>query len=115
MSESYTPVEGDRVRVVLEGVADDIRYERFRIGGGTLFANIIDPNKDHVVSVEKLEPPVTVFKPGDTVRNKKLHEYIYTVAENGYYDHYAACVFTDGEELFTSRDYELVELVPKPF
>ena len=112
----YRPSKGDRVRVVLEGeVTSTHRGGDSFVVGAFGEANEIAASAEHVISIEKLEPPVTVFKPGDTVRNKKLHEFIYTVAENGYYDHYAACVFTDGEESFTSETYELILFAEVPF
>jgi len=62
----YKPKEGDYVRVVLEGQVE------YLTGGDSFMLNTngIYPDQEHVVSVEKIEPPVEVFKPGDVVRSK---------------------------------------------
>jgi len=51
----YEPKTGDRVRVVLEGVARDMEQGDFEIGPA-LGGNYIAPNADHVVSIELLTP-----------------------------------------------------------
>lgn len=55
---------GDRVRVVLEGVASDSEYNNHGFNIGTGNANFINPQQAHVVSVEVLAKQ---FKVGDTV------------------------------------------------
>ena len=51
---TYTPREGDHVRVVLEGKVDRCgnNAEEFDLGN-----NIIMPSRAHVKSVEKIDPP----------------------------------------------------------
>lgn len=56
--------QGDRVRVVLEGVAKDPRFSGTGFLLGANSENLIVPNWDHVVSVEVLAKQ---FKVGDTV------------------------------------------------
>jgi hypothetical protein len=64
----YWPKNGDEVEVVLRGKVFYANSNDFTVGtpgrGGT---NVIHPAKDHVKSVRLIEPPVTVFRPGQIV------------------------------------------------
>lgn len=62
----YVPKVGDRVRVVLEGEVTRVYTGRLLVGTG-LFDNWIDPAADHVVSVEKVSPPLPTT-PGSVIR-----------------------------------------------
>ena len=109
----YTPQRGDRVRVVIEGEVYHVAEDRFGVGDDPLDGrgNIIYPDKGHVVSVEKLEPPVEVFKPGDVVRYKfGPRRYVYTIATGGYVDHEDGVYLDAAGDLFTSRSYEKIDL-----
>lgn len=57
--------KGDRVRVTFESVASEVSSVGLNLHNGHTFVNI----KQEGVTVEKIEPPVEVFKPGDVVRN----------------------------------------------
>ena len=106
--------KGDRVRVALEGVVQ----RTFDNGNLWLessdFGTAIDGT--HVISVEKIEPPVEVFKPGDVVRSLATGSYWY-LATNGYVRMTSADFpepvefyeYTDSTE-FTSDEYEKVDL-----
>lgn len=108
MSEKYTPVEGERVRVVLEGEVTYLARHGFSVGDGTA-NNYITAHAEHVVSVEKIEPPVEVFKKGDTVRSLNSHSYVFTIGRDGYFDHYNG-IFNPNSPPFTSRYFERVTL-----
>lgn len=114
MSE-YKPQDGDRVRVVYEGVVGD---------ADTLGFLIREEGKDTVpfffsdaglVSVEKIKPPAEVFGPGDVVRDKATGS-LYSIGHDGYLSHQThgfyewypggAC----RPNYFDSRGYEKVEI-----
>jgi hypothetical protein len=109
----YKPVKGDRVRVVLEGTAEGTATSPRTTGEFCLDENPLD----NAVSVEKVEPPVTVFKPGDVVRSKstgsvyprrrRLHGVHVPL---GLTDPASGSLLTDGDpaDEFTSNKYELV-------
>lgn len=118
---------GDRVRVVIED-------EVVRCDGGTIYLKNDVPGEDadmwfasgdpNVVSVEKIEPPVEVFKPGDFVKSKDGVARVYYITQNGYvmishplapgasWPHYE---FDHSEDPFDSTEYTKVEMVEKPF
>ena len=113
MSEKYMPVKGDRVRVVLEGeVTSEGRPGTFWISVADRYGwdNHINPEAEHVVSIEKIEPPVETFGPGDTVRHKRFQGLVYSIGRDGYYAHQAQVwrPGVPGDE-FTSESYERVE------
>lgn len=107
MGEKYEPKVGDYVRVVLEGEAESTSEDFFTLGSAG-WSNCIDPDAAHVVSVEKVAPPVVTFKPGDVVRSR-VGGYAYTLTEGGYVAHHSGRFHRD-DEPFTSQDYGLVEL-----
>lgn len=75
----YKPAVGDRVRVVLEG---EVNYSP---GGFYTTRHYFSQGDPEVVSIEKIEPPVTVFKPGDVVRPKsKSCEFEYLLTSDGW-------------------------------
>jgi len=64
----YKPKIGDRVRVVLEGTARDVRADKFNIGREPGKANTVVPSAAHVVSIEKLADPEPTWTSGDVVQ-----------------------------------------------
>ena len=115
----YKPKEGDRVRVVLEGTVTGVNsgygWFNLRTDGGLGYAGIHDDG-----SVEKIEPPVEVFKPGDVVRDKAtstvraLGENGYVILQSGFTQEVGALVsygnFGYQEHEFTSERFEKVDL-----
>ena len=83
----YTPVKGDRVRVVLEG---EVNYVEPSVGSyfdlDTGDTTTIYPRSAATKSVEKLDPAVEVFKPGDVVRAKSYGD-VFTLGKEGYIAH----------------------------
>lgn len=72
--------KGDRVRVTIEGeVQRAFDSGALWLPGG--LGSTVDP--DHIVSAEKIEPPVEPFKPGDFVREISSGQVFY-VAKGGY-------------------------------
>ena len=73
MSE-YRPAKGDRVKVTIEG-----KVTR----AGSEWAVINDHHDIYLknAKVEKIEPPVEVFKPGDVVKNSA---YTYVLTPDGF-------------------------------
>ncbi|MDP9820505.1 hypothetical protein [Nocardioides massiliensis] len=106
MSEKYTPVEGDKVRVVLEGAVDCTVSLGFFVDADDVRSFVA--NK-HVVSVEKIKPPVEVFGPGDTVRSKACRQ-LYSIGWGGYFVHATGKWRRELHLPFTSERYERVEL-----
>lgn len=111
--EKYRPVKGDRVRVVLEGeVVEALSSTTFTVGEAGTWENLINQEREHVVSVEKIEPPVEVFGPGDTVRSRFYPNLVYSIGDDGCYAHHAREWRPAGEDdsYFTSATHERVEL-----
>lgn len=103
----YKPVKGDRVRIVVEDVVLDAGTSDIQTNN-----NWFDREGGHVVSVEKIEPPVTAFKPGDVVRNR-FTRWLYSIAESGYLSHHDRTFYPWGptrQDHFNSKRYELVDL-----
>lgn len=117
MGAQYKPVKGDRVRVVLEGEVDStFANGDFDLGRSIGWTNSIRPTDETVVSIEKIEPPVEVFKPGDVVRSKANPGLLYSIGRDGYLSHSLHEFFgwyptgATHREAFTSRYYEKVSL-----
>lgn len=67
--EEYRPQLGDTVRVTLEGEVTTVwggDDYGITLNGNTLLSN----STMRKASVEKVEPPIEVFQPGDTIRSK---------------------------------------------
>lgn len=105
---------GDRVRVTLEGTVESLSDRDLCVGRGWAEQSIIarHPN-EHTITIEKIEPPVEVFKPGDVVRHKKHRSFRYTLGGGGYFSH-QLLTWVSSATQFTSEDYELVILVEPP-
>ena len=109
----YEPAVGDRVRVTIEGevTATGTRDgHHFDIADGFVYTHA------EGVTVEKVEPPVEVFKPGDFVRRESDGAILH-LAENGWLNmtnnrFYESPEVTGG--YFTSERYEKVELHEAP-
>lgn len=103
--------KGDRVRVVLEG---EVTFVYPGADWALSGRSIVDPTHDHVVSVEVLPPPATVFKPGQVVRARRCPECVFTITRTGWVDHQMGHTHREWPpvDTFTSKDYELVSEVP---
>jgi len=101
--DKYTPEEGDYVRVVIEGRVDSRSTfnDWFSVGDFEFYPT-------EVASVEKIDPPVVQFKPGDTVRDKHRPE-VFTLGVDGYLDHQNWQWYPAPITGFDSQHYELME------
>lgn len=113
----YTPQRGDKVRVTTEvEILDDqvtsvpslprgrgVRGYRALLDGVEV---VIPANAD----IEKLEPPVEVFKPGDVVRSKGSPRFRFALYEGGYVDLVNGLNNEGCVTKFTSADYEKIDL-----
>lgn len=117
MSEKFSGIKkGDRVRIVLE---DEVVHVSDRFLDTTACSY---DDRDGIVSIEVLPPPVVQFQPGDVVRDKDISEHLYALGEKGYthltaYGSYAAGSYGQYGEVgyasrdwFTSESFEKVEL-----
>lgn len=76
----------------------------------------INVGRDGVVRVEKIEPPVEVFKPGDRLRRKGWGDAAFeiTLSEDGYLQHFVTgrtayyAYDANNPTEFSSKDYEKV-------
>lgn len=109
----YKPANGERVRVVYEGEVSSSDDVGFTVEGElpVLWED------QSLVSIEKIEPPVEVFGPGDVVRSKNGTG-TRALGKTGYIrlDREVGAFFAYGSEFakslsdFTSKNYERVEL-----
>lgn len=110
MSEMYVPADGEKVRVVLEGIVS--RRGSYFIVGREGAGSFILPSDEHVVSVEKIEPPVVTFKSGDRLRRKGGGiPYEVTLACGGYIQHFEDVEsewYNNDGTIFTPEHYEKV-------
>lgn len=107
----YKPVKGDRVRVVLEGEVSEVWHSgRFVLQSDDDAVEIgfsADRVEGFNVSIEKIEPPVEVFQPGDVVRSILFPEHVYRLGNGGYYSHSMEKTYRP-LGAFTADEYELV-------
>ena len=105
---AYRPKKGDRVRVVLEGEVDQVNSDgSARVSTGKYFTFAwVDPG---AATIEKIEPPVEVFRPGDVVRHKTAGRFTFALGKFGYLD-IVNGVWNDRPNEFTSESYEKVDL-----
>lgn len=106
---------GDRVRVVAEGLAhNNGRYTVVQNDNDDWLVEYRNGAVGNGVKVEKIEPPVEVFQPGDVVRSKRDGSSTYTITNDGYVSHQTGDHWHDGREYcerqFTSEYYERVDL-----
>lgn len=111
--------KGDRVRITFEGEADEylagITYGTHEAGDRNFE---VRSDEGDTVTIEKIEPPVEVFGPGDLLRT--THDgppAYYYLAENGYvrlvgggYGNVTPFYEYDEGDVFTSKEYEKVDL-----
>ena len=112
----YKPQIGDKVKVTFEGT-----YEAPNGGFGSPGVRPdghpeVFLHASHALraatSVEKIEPPVEVFKPGDVVRHKR-HGDIRAIGNDGWVNLTHGDVITgvyDLDQRFTSDKYERVNV-----
>lgn len=115
---------GDRFRFTVEGVYED-SGGKGGVNVGTYDATRdfdVTSSGDDTVTIEKIEPPVVTFGPGDVVRRKRdgapilLADRGYVYLRGGARGHYYGY-----DEMsyplasFTSERYERVELAEVPF
>lgn len=111
----YKPAKGDRVRVVFEGEVSYINNT------GTLLDLWVSKDGEMIgtlysehLSIEKIEPLVEVFKPGDVVRSKSIARFRYVIGRDGYFSFQGNDFREHDEDFmeqnFTSERYERVEL-----
>lgn len=103
MGEVYKPSAGERVRVVYEGSVSDANHIGFDIHEVPFLYEDAS-----LVSIEKIEPPVETFGPGDTVRDKRDPEFVFVIGRDGYLDMYNDGIWNEGTHPFTSENYERV-------
>ena len=110
--------KGDRVKVTLEGTLTSADHpDAFAMGRSQQRAIFSTQAKEYTVTIEKIEPPVEVFKPGDVVRVKRgldgharvLGQDSYIVIPSGRQWRYGEAGGYEREE-FTSRRFERVNL-----
>lgn len=110
MSE-YVPKAGDHVRVTLEGRVTTASSWFFEVECSDGRFNRFSEKAD--ITVEKIEPPVEVFKPGEVIRHKGSGV-VLALAEVGFLniDHKRFYRYVDAghPEHFTSEHYERVVL-----
>lgn len=102
--------KGDRVRVAFEGEVT-VAGDKLRINAPCHEDGFawVDPSM-----AEKIEPPVEVFTRRDTVRDKRVPEFVFTVGQGGYFDHFNGKWNQRDEkylkQYFTSENYEKIHL-----
>lgn len=102
------PVEGDRVRVVLEGTVDEHGDIKGDSGTFCLYPNV----RKHVVSIEKIEPPVVTFKPGDVVRSRESGNLRTPMKGGGWFNITKSRAYPNTCHPLTSKHNELVTFAP---
>ena len=114
--------KGDRVRVVIEGevaFASSIGTYHVKVGVGEVDMGevYVDPALPDTYAIEKVEPPIVQFGPGDVVRHRLDSGSLRVLGQSGYiilpggeeYDYSGAeGGFTKAE--FTSDSFERVEV-----
>jgi len=110
---------GDRVKVTLEG--EVTRVLDIEPGSEEVELRVEHNGRASYVytdmaTVEKVEPPVEVFGPGDVVRDRVYHNLVYTLGSDGYYSHRRDVWRANGSPdhwkagPFTSESYERVSV-----
>lgn len=103
MSGDYTPKAGDRVRVVIEDVVDHVDHDNLHM------RNYCFSLDDGTASFELTKPAVEMFGPGDTVRSKYGHRFVYSIGHGGYFSH-QSLDWCAGDESFNSEHYVKVTI-----
>lgn len=108
---STTLVRGDRVKVTLDG--EVLRVIDIEPGSEEIELRVESEHGAtyvyaHPSAIEKVEPPVEVFGPGDLVRSKE-YGFLYAIARDGYLS-LEAGLWAGVKYPFTSERYERVDL-----
>lgn len=102
--------KGDLVRVTIEGVIHDSEGLGIFLHDGCTYINTKKPG----VSVERIEPPVVQFKPGDRLRRRNGMAYEVTLGVDGYLHHSTDHFFRFSDPLprgfFNSERFEKINL-----
>ena len=100
--------KGDRVRITIEGEVTAVSTNGDLIVDD--YHEIATAAPTGGITVEKVEPPVEVFGPGDVVRHK-TEKVLYTIGKNGFLNHRSGILWESTTfEPFTSEHYERVSL-----
>jgi hypothetical protein len=98
----YQPQKGDRVRVVLEGEVTYSRHDvRFDLAG----LNTINPAAEHVVSVEKVAPPLPTT-PGSVIH--WLGSFVHLSKEGRWVDDNGDSIHGPGVDSFHLHGFEVI-------
>lgn len=106
--------KGDRVKVTFEGVVRGVnaRYVSLENDATAWLGEL----RHDLVTVEKIEPPVEVFKTGDLVRSIDSRNY-YLITDKGYLEMNKGIRGQHnplGSIVFTSKNYERVSFDSLP-
>jgi len=100
--------KGDWVRLTIEGEVDEVVYFGSYISTPKVKIGKYMYSLDERYTVEKTEPPMVTFKPGDRVRSKRTGNE-FTIGHGGYFSHQRH--FWNGRvATFTSKVFELVDV-----
>lgn len=80
--------KGDRVKVTIEGEVTDVQATGDVVLGGHSPSNAIfrqGGNGRYTATVEKIEPPVEVFRDGDLIRAKESPDMVIVLTGDGGY------------------------------
>lgn len=112
---------GDHYKITIEGKWQGQYATSTAELAGMVLDGGFDPDETDEVSVEKIEPPVETFKPGDRLRRKAFGGYEITLADEGYLQHLSSGVSfhnytpSSSPEFFNSEKFERVDLAEVPF
>lgn len=108
---------GDYVRVTIEGYHTNAHpLVEYGTHAGDERNWEYESTDSDTVTIEKLEPPVEVFKPGDRLRRKGLGNYEITLGDEGYLQHLAsgrtvyAKYGADAPDFFNSENFEKLNI-----
>lgn len=99
---------GDKVRINAEGTVLEVSsFGDLKVSHSDGY----DVSWFHSRSVEKIKPPVEVFKPGDRVRLKSDSDCEFTLADSGFLAHWSSGQvdwISSPTSIFTSKGFTLV-------
>ncbi len=101
---------GDRVKVTVEGLAHtNGGYTVIHSDSDQWLAEYKNIHLGDGVTVEKVEPPVEVFKPGDVVRDKLCGD-VRAIGHDGWFNITQGRWYPGSVDDFTSEGHERVNL-----